>query len=210
MNRSLLYCCLAILLAVSCTDRKQRLAIKTPPRMIGMLPFERLDKQLVTELKQNLEKKYHLKVVILPERKLPGAAYYPVRRRYIADSLLVFLKKEDSNRFARIIGITTHDISTKKGQHANWGVMGYGYCPGKSCVISSFRVKPTIKDNAHFIKRMTILAMHELGHTWSLPHCLSDVCIMKDAEGKMNLDDAEDYCAMCRWRLEGQGVLKAE
>lgn len=208
MNRLLFSTCLALLAFVSCSDRKQGAPLKAPPHRIGIVPFEGSDKTLVTALKQNLETKFNIAASILAERKLPAVAFYPARNRYIADSLLVFLKQEDSNRFEKIVGITVHDIATKKGAHANWGVMGFGYCPGKSCVISSFRVKPTRKDRTHFIKRMAVLAMHELGHTWSLPHCTSNVCIMKDAEGKMNLDDADDYCTMCRLRLKEQGVLK--
>jgi archaemetzincin len=40
-----------------------------------------------------------------------------------------------------VLGITDKDISSTKGVHADWGVMGLGFCPGSACVISSFRVK---------------------------------------------------------------------
>jgi archaemetzincin len=85
--------------------------------------------------------------------------------------------------------------------------MGLGHCPGQACVVSSFRVKGTVKSRGHFIQRMLMLAMHELGHTYSLPHCPAGNCIMKDAEGKMNLDDGTNYCADCSKKLKGMGVL---
>ena len=88
--------------------------------------------------------------------------------------------------------------------------MGLGYCPGEACVFSSYRVKATANGSRHFIKRMIVLAMHELGHTYSLPHCNSRICIMKDAEGRMNLDNGDTYCNSCAFYLKRKGILKQE
>lgn len=39
-----------------------------------------------------------------------------------------------------MIGITQKDISTSKGQYADWGIMGLAYRPGNSCVASYYRL----------------------------------------------------------------------
>lgn len=177
---------------------------------IAILPFAGTDKNMIREIQSGLEKRLHATVVLLDEKPLPGSAFYKPRHRYVADSLLVFLMQQNTNRPGKILGITQKDISTAKKPHTNWGIMGLGYCPGQACVISSFRPKKRVKNRKHFINRMVILAMHELGHTYSLPHCLNDPCIMRDAEGKMNLDNGETYCTKCSTFLKQSGILRVQ
>ncbi len=78
--------------------------------------------------------------------------------------------------------------------------MGLGYCPGNACVVSTFRLD---KDNLsnQFYK----VAIHELGHTQGLPHCTAKTCLMRDAEGKNNLDNEFDFCEKCKKLLKAKG-----
>jgi archaemetzincin len=175
--------------------------------VIAIQPLGKYDLSETHELKSALEKRLNVEVFQLNQMQLPASAYYKPRQRYIADSLLDFLKIQSNDRFEKVIGITTEDISTKKKSHSNWGVMGFAKCPGTACVISSYRVKPGSRSDKHYSDRMLMLALHELGHTYSLKHCGSKVCIMRDAEGKMNLDDADDYCKNCREILRAKKVL---
>jgi len=85
-----------------------------------------------------------------------------------------------------------------------------GQRPGTSCVISSFRASGSARNREHLINRMTVLAMHELGHTYALPHCEANPCIMRDAMGKMNLDDTDVFCKACEKWLLTTGVLHKE
>ncbi len=85
--------------------------------------------------------------------------------------------------------------------------MGLGYCPGNSCVVSSFRPKKSAKSQKHLLDRMVILVMHELGHTYSLGHCRDTTCIMQDADGKMRLDNSAGNCVRCKLVLEGEGFV---
>jgi archaemetzincin len=201
-----------LLLLYSCADKKKpSVAVPaTPQRVhtIAILPLTTADKDLVRDIEAGIKKVLHADITILEQQQLPVSSFYKPRQRYIADSLLDFLERENNKRFEKMIGITAKDISTRKGPHVNWGVMGLGNCPGESCVISSFRVNKSSKDRGHFIKRMILLALHELGHTYSLPHCPDGACIMKDAEGKMNLDDGESYCNDCSNTLRKEGVLR--
>jgi archaemetzincin len=175
---------------------------------IGLLPFKGADKALSIAISKGLEKRLNAKVTVLGTESLPATAYYKPRQRYIADELLVFLKQYNDGRFDKIIGLTKDDISTQKESVANWGVMGHGQNPGQACVISSYRVSKGVKNTNQFNKRMLALALHELGHTWSLPHCNNDPCIMRDAEGKMNLDYSDAYCYDCTNYLGAIRTLK--
>ncbi|HEY6504943.1 MAG TPA: hypothetical protein VIZ28_13285 [Chitinophagaceae bacterium] len=211
MSRQLLF--LLLILLVSCTrgNRTDETSHRNDAKhTIGILPFNGVDLTLVKKIKSGLEQRLTTEVTILDQQKLPQSAYYRSRNRYIADSLLLYLSIANQERFDKIIGVTVADISTAKKPYINWGVMGLGYCPGEACVISSYRVKATANGSRHFINRMIVLAMHELGHTYSLPHCSSRICIMKDAEGRMNLDNGNTYCINCAFYLKRKGILKQE
>jgi len=199
-----------LVLLLSCHDHPSSPAkgkSRASAPAIALLPFTGMDTNTVNQLKTGLEAKLNVNVIILGHEALPAASFYQPRQRYIADQLLVFLRQHKPPVCRKIIGVTASDISTRKEPYANWGVMGLGYCPGQACVISSFRAKRGVKDRQHFIKRMIILAMHELGHTFSLAHCKNTQCIMKDAEGKMNLDGGKDYCSSCTIVLRKAGIL---
>ena len=171
---------------------------------IAILPFKDVDSNLVKILADSLRKKMSVEFVVLATQSLPASAFYKPRQRYIADSLLVFLRNANNNRYEKIIGITTKDISTRKGDIENWGILGLGSCPGEACVVSTFRAGKNKVSTSHFLRRITTLALHELGHTYGLEHCPVATCLMKDAEGKMNLDDGDTYCNKCRDWLAGK------
>lgn len=177
---------------------------------IAILPFAGTDKNMIREIQSGLERRLHATIILLEEKPVPRSAFYKPRQRYVADSLLVFLKQCNAGRHGKILGITPKDISTTKKPHINWGIMGLGYCLGEACVISSFRPMKKVRNREHFINRMVVLALHELGHTYSLPHCPNDPCIMKDAGGKMNLDNGETYCTKCSAFLKQSGILRGQ
>lgn len=158
-------------------------------------------------MRKGLEQHMQVKFTLLKETNLPAFAFYKPRNRYIADSLLVFLINYNNNRFDKIIGITAQDISTKKNGYPNYGIMGQGGCPGQSCIVSAFRPKKRV-GRKQFNQRMTILALHELGHNFSLPHCPDQSCFMVDAEGSMKLDNGKSYCNSCRATLVKKGILR--
>jgi archaemetzincin len=181
---------------------------KKEKHSIAILPFRDVDSSLIKELKAGLQKQLTVEVAVLDNTPLPAFAFYKPRQRYIADSLLIFLRQANKNKFEKIIGITEKDISTKKGDIVNWGILGLGTCPGEACVISTFRAGKNKVSDSIFLRRMITLALHELGHTYGLEHCPIDTCLMKDADGKMNLDDGDSYCEKCRKYLHDKDILK--
>ncbi len=217
MHSRFFICLLAAILFFSCTDNGKNVnnststgskVVKKENHTLAILPFKGVDSGLLNELIAGLQKQLNVKLTVLEDAALPSFAFYKPRQRFIADSLLVFLGQTNKARFEKIIGITTKDISTKKDTYENWGILGLGSCPGEACVISSFRAGKTKVSHKDFIRRMITLSLHELGHTYGLEHCPVTTCIMKDAEGKMNLDDGDAYCEKCRHFLTGLGILK--
>lgn len=168
-----------------------------PPLKIAVLYFSSIDKNLQTALVQNISATYRCTVTeIKGIAILPATAYYKPRSRYRAPIVLTYLNTYSG--YDKIIGITAKDISTTKNEIYDWGIMGLGSCPGKACVISTFRLKTPNKPlfNERFIK----VALHELGHTMGLPHCtFSTTCFMESAEGSIRSVDREtkSLCTNC-------------
>ena len=165
---------------------------------IGVLYYANIDDKLKSELLQNITATYRCTVTeIKGMATLPEAALYKPRNRYRAT---VLLKSIDAySGYDKIIGITSKDISTTSNNVYDWGIIGLACSPGKSCVISTFRIKTPNKDlfNDRFIK----VALHELGHTMGLPHCtFSRTCVMEAAEGTVKSVDREtrNLCTNCK------------
>lgn len=203
-----------ITLFISCNDRGTGNKVQSKSRggnkafTVAILPFKNVDKELIGQLKKGMESKIDVQFVVLNEMDLPSSAFYQPRQRYIADSLLDFLVRANQRRYDKIIGVTTKDISTRKGEIVNWGILGLGSCPGESCVISSFRAGKQKVKPADFRRRMITLGLHELGHTFGLEHCPVDTCLMVDAEGKMKLDQGDSYCRGCLDYLSMLGIVR--
>ena len=149
---------------------------------------------------------YRVDLAVLPSTALPRAAFYAKRRRYRAEKLLDFLEARRPRDGKRILGLTGVDISTTKPPHEDWGILGLATLDGGACVLSSFRCKRGAKNAEHARIRLGKTAVHEIGHTFGLPHCTTYGCLMEDAQGKVATTDREyDLCPRCRQRLIASG-----
>lgn len=138
----------------------------------------------------------------LPSEALPADAYYAPRKRYRAERLLDHLEARTPTDAQVVIGLTTADISTTKGQIYDWGILGLATISGQQCVISRFRAQRGAKDARHVRQRLAKTVVHEVGHTIGLPHCPNHGCVMEDGKGSVLTTDHErDVCADCRARV---------
>ena len=199
----------------STSARSLKQPVNPPSITIGIMPLDPVDSELTGILRNEIQFFYKYNTVILAEQDLPVFAYYELRNRYIADSLLKFLQQVKPQNITYLIGVTESDICTDnppKGSH--WGVFGLGSMPGTTCVISTKRVKPTSKSWEHFTLRMTKIALHEIGHNFGIDHCTNHSCLMEDAEGTITTVDREQkaLCVNCRKNklAENAPVLKIE
>ena len=144
-------------------------------------------------------KKICPEVILLKPTPLPKQAWYEPRKRYRADILINWLKNT-VNDDGVVIGLTSKDISTTKNEIKDYGIMGLGFRPGKSCVVSTFRLN---KQNLK--QQLFKVAIHELGHTQGLNHCPVKTCFMRDAEGENPTDEEKEFCESCRKFLVQKG-----
>jgi archaemetzincin len=174
-------------------------------RVIAVQPLGHVDEKTVTLIKNGILKVYNADVVILKEKPLLTAACYKPRRRYRADKLLRYLEEITPDKYTKVVGITRQDISTTRGKFYDWGIFGLGSVGGKSCVVSTFRLRRGKGGRMKFTRRLVKVVNHELGHTFGLGHCPVKNCLMQDARGTIVTVDNEtgEFCAQCREILKG-------
>lgn len=160
-------------------------------KTIIIQPYKGLPKVDVEFVAKELSIIYN-KIEIRNPIPLPKKAFNLNRSRYRADSLIKILSNTTPSGFLTI-GLTDKDISATKNNVQDWGLMGLGYCPGKSCIASTFRLNKA-KKGLQLFK----VAIHELGHTEGLKHCLVKNCYMRDAKGKNHTDDLTSFCKKCK------------
>ncbi len=171
--------------------------------VVAVQPLGRVNPKDLAHVEAGIRSLYAVDVEVLPEMPLPKTAYYPPRERYKADKLLDSLDLVVDKRFAKVIGLTTRDISTSKDDIDDWGVFGLGRLGGRSCVVSTFRLRAGKPSDPVFQARLMKLVNHELGHTFGLDHCPAVGCLMQDAGGKIATVDGESGkpCDACAARL---------
>lgn len=147
-----------------------------------------------------------LDVVLLEPVPYPRDSWYPPRKRWRADALLESLAASLPADGDRILGLCADDISTTKGEHKDWGVMGLGTLGGRACVVSRFRCAKGSRGPLHTRERLAKVCLHEVGHTLGSDHCPTAGCLMADAGGRVSTVDSEgDFCEQTRALFRARG-----
>lgn len=200
--------CILLLLFFSCKDK--HLADTT---VVGVIPYKGIGKEKTAMLKKAIEDYYVIDVKMLEQKELPKSAFINIKSpRYRADKLIKIQQSEMPDGVDYILGLTESDISVTKHdadgnvkkpewKYNDFGIMGLAYCPGKSCVVSDFRLKH--KDKTVHFGRFKKVVIHELGHNFGLPHCPDKKCVMTDAvESIKTIDNARpDLCESCKAKI---------
>lgn len=207
----------------NCDSKSSKKTIAKKEICICIQPFENVDTMYVQSSKKALMTQYEKKVEILPAIPLPDIAKnqkiealknYPLR--YRADTLIRFLLRILPKKCDYIVGLTNEDITCtnkdEKGkilepQWANidWGIFGLGFQPGKSCIVSYFRLSFGTSDKNLIASRVRKTITHELGHNFGLKHCKQEKCNMNEAPPINALaatdTESETVCKKCRMKL---------
>jgi len=163
--------------------------------IVYILPLGEVKSDYVNSIKNSIEDFYGVKCVIKNKVPLTDDILTKSKLRYDTEKIL---SKFNSNNFT--IVITEKDISCRDGKYPEWGIFGLGLLPGKICVLSSHRLKKNVTHKI-VMERLNKVAVHELGHNFSLGHCSnSKNCFMNDADGTIKQVDREKIwlCDKCR------------
>jgi archaemetzincin len=192
---------LAILAVLSCLTP---VFADSEPKRLAIQPFGKFDAALLEYAKEAVSKAFGVEVEVLPAKDIPAAAHYKPRGRHRAEKILDWLDSNTEAKFGKVVGLAATDISTTKDDIYDWGIFGLGTLGGRPSVVSTFRLKKDKPSGAKLKERFFKVLVHEVGHTFGLPHCQTKGCLMQDAKGTIKTVDAEgtEFCAECKAKLK--------
>jgi archaemetzincin len=163
---------------------------------IGILPIGDIETKNLLPLKDGLPKIFPKTVTRIVDERLPLSpnAFDKKRRQYRSNQVLANIQAFANESVARrILGVLDADIFVPE---LNF-VFGEAAFPGKSALISVWRLKPEFHgepSNAKVLAERSVKeAVHEIGHTLGLKHCSKSLCVMHfsnsifDTDKKQNL-----------------------
>ena len=165
---------------------------------ISLKPIGNIDNGILEQLKARLNQTFGCLVEITPEADSLDQAYDPKRGQCLASVLLTRLKASGSAKDERVLGIIDVDIYAPG---LNF-VFGQADTVEGVAIISLYRLRQGYyglpPDEALFLDRITKEAIHELGHTFGLGHCLDTKCIMHFSNSLADTDWKQAaFCRQC-------------
>lgn len=156
-----------------------------------------VENKLLRMLEKPLEEIFGISCRVLNDvLEIPERSYNPSRDQYHSTEILYSMMnilKRDSNH---ILGVTNVDLYASK---LNF-VLGEAEYPGNFAIISVNRLKSPNKKL--FLKRILTEAVHELGHTFGLPHCGNHLCVMHFSNSVVETDiKGPGFCSDCLSKL---------
>ena len=134
-------------------------------------------------------------------------AFSPERNQYNSTMILEKLSKLAPSDCLKLIAICNKDLFIPVLTY----VFGEAQLDGKSCIVSTYRLKENIDPIDPEIKlaeRLIKEAVHELGHTFNIRHCPDKSCVMHYCHSLQDVDNKDiRMCRYCSVFLEDAGRL---
>lgn len=220
MTRLLSLFALTIMLYACSSSSLRPKTIKNKGLVVAIQPLQYENQRVLDSISHYIKAFYGAETVLLENKTIPDNFIDRSKGlRYSANEIIAHLKESIPDTVSLIVGVTGNDIfTTKKDKDGNikkpeykyavWGIFGLGYRPGKSCVISTHRLKHANKKKT--FRRIRTVVLHEVGHNLGLKHCKDKKCIMTDANETIATIDnsSDDICEKCKAQLKTSGYIK--
>jgi archaemetzincin len=191
------------------TDNSESPLLPLTRGLITVVPFGHIKEDVLKVVADGLQGILRLPVDVGDPLDLPEDTYLAQRDQYNAMGIIKQLETDHSYGSLKVLGITRKDITTPILTY----VFGFAYMDGKAAMISTCRLRlapggePVSRE--HYLDRVVKVAIHEIGHTFNVPHCHRDRCVMRASNSIVELDDKLNYmCSYCELFLS-EAVTKA-
>jgi archaemetzincin len=166
--------------------------------VIGVIPFGEPARDVLAVVSDSIQAMLRIPVDVLSPIPLPDHAYMAAREQYNAMAVIKYLATLHTESYIKLLGITGQDICNPIVTY----VYGEAYMNGRAAVMSYARLSPgtrgTMVPREVQLERAVKVALHEIGHTFNLAHCLTDRCVMKASHNILQLDEKLNYlCDYC-------------
>jgi archaemetzincin len=164
--------------------------------VINIQPLGKVSPEYIEQVKKSVKSFYGYDCKVLPQKQITKAMLTKATKRIDANKALI---KNPSK--GNLLILTEKDICHFKDKlRPEYGIFGLGLRPGKTCIISTFRLKRDVTKQKT-LERLEKVALHEIGHNLGLEHCENDKkCMMNDAKGTIKQVDVEKvwFCDKCK------------
>jgi len=148
------------------------------PGIIGVVSVGKLGTLIPKIVAASIQGILNVPVDIIGKIEIPEESFLLDRRQYDAGIILKAIEKVSSNH-ACIVGITGVDICIPVFTY----VFGEAQLGGRTAIVSTARLQrgergESVPENI-FYERIVKVALHEIGHVFSLYHCDDENCLMK-------------------------------
>jgi archaemetzincin len=166
--------------------------------LISIVPLGNVGEDILRVVADSVQGVLRLPVDVREPIDLPEEAYMDSRDQYNAMKIIKHLAEEYGGSALKVLGVTTKDISNPILTY----VFGEAYMDGRAAVMSSARLRTGASGDTvsreQFLDRIVKVAVHEIGHTFNLPHCHFGRCVMRASNSIQELDDKLNYlCDYC-------------
>jgi len=169
-------------------------------------------KELCSLLKESLVKPLNPSnppLKLLSQAELPEYAYNRLRGQYTSSKILSKLSETLPSDSSKLLAVTNVDLCTPILNY----VFGAAQLRGKVALVSTHRLRPEfykLPANQKLLLERTLKeALHELGHTYGLVHCLHYECAMHFSPTVKEIDKKEaSFCSSCKDFMEAKIKLE--
>jgi archaemetzincin len=166
--------------------------------LIAVAPLGKVAHDVLRVVADGLQGVLRLPVDILDAEPLPPESFMEPRNQYNAMVVMKQLAHCLPKDALKILGVTNKDLCNPILTH----VFGEAYMGGAAAVLSFFRLHQgdgsEFAARELFLDRVVKVALHEIGHTFGLPHCHAGRCVMRASNNLAELDNKLNYlCDYC-------------
>ncbi len=175
-----------------------------PPEdlLIAIVPVGPVEEDVLKVVADSVQGLVKLPVDVRQGIELPPDSYLASRDQFNAMALLKMLAADHTGDCLKVLGLCSRDITNPILTY----VFGEAYMDGKSAVMSYARLRtgPGTESVSRemLLDRAVKVAVHEIGHTFNIPHCHNGRCVMRASNSLQELDDKLNYlCEYCEMFL---------